>query len=266
MNKLEEYKEYLKARNLSANYYNITKIFLKYLDDKELTQELITQFFNEKKYSIAAKNMFIKAGRHYQAFLGNIDNEWQKITLIRPERKIPDYLTLNDIDRIISYLITYNYKFSSVKIRAIMYTLFFTGVRKGEFLYLHRKDFNMNDNSVKVWGEKTKTERLVIFPDKLKDILMEYFKSEPNEKQNAFNITIHQINYLAEKMNKNGNGKHITIHTLRHSYARNLVEQGINLGIISRQLGHSSILTTQIYTSPDDELCKRVLKTLWKIK
>ena len=265
---LNDYKNFLIARGLSLNYLNIMRIFLAYLSEKKIeaqniTQETITNFFNNNStYSISTKNQFIKAGRNFYLFLGIENNEWTKIKLMRTERKIPNYLTEEELEKGIAFLITYHSKrMTPIKIRALLHFLFFTGSRKQEVLILKRENFNFTNNSVKVYG-KNKKERMIFYSPKIGKEIQKYFESEP-EKNNAFNITLGKLHYIVKLMGKYLN-KHIYLHLLRHSYARNLVEQGVSLGVISRQLGHSSILTTQIYASPDDEMCKRILNQLWK--
>ena len=263
---LEKYKQYLQARGMSVNYHNAMRIFLGYLETHnllydDLSQIIITDFFNQpdKNYSIQSRNMTIKAGRNYDLFLEKPDSQWRKIKLLKSERRIPNYLSENDLGKAISYLITYHNKLiSSIKANAIFYILFYTGIRKGELLNLKRNDFNFEENSLKVWGQKTKEERVVYFPVKLNVILQEYFKSEPKESINAFNISLYDLTYLTKKLKSCFPQKKISIHVWRHSSARYMIEKGIPLGIVSKLLGHKSLQTTLLYTDPDQEQIKRV--------
>ena len=268
---LDDFKVYLETRSLSKNYYNIMRIFLSDLAQNDLlddflndynilSQEMITNFFNRhQSYSISTKNQFIKANRMFFKFVGIEDNEWKKIPLMKVERRIPHYLTEQELGEAISYLITYHGNIiSSIKAEAILSTLFYTGIRKGEFLNLSRKDFNLEEKSLRVYGKKTREERIVYFPDKLVKILKDYFESEKIES-NAFNIHGHDLKYIAQLLSKHMNKK-LTTHSWRHSSARHMIEKGIPIGIVSKLLGHRSLQTTLIYTDPDAEQIKRIYK------
>ena len=208
MKSLDKYKDYLLARGQSLVYYNFIKKFLEYckskkINYKNITQENLTQFFTDNQYSLNSKNNFIKAGRSYGGFLeiNKEQNEWYKIKLLKVERKIPNYLTENDLREAIKYLITYHSnKISIVKIHALMNFLFYTGIRKAELLGLKRVDFNLEEGKVKVYG-KGKKERILYYSVKVKKLLEQYFQSEI-EKRNAFNLTIAKINYIPRLLRK----------------------------------------------------------------
>ena len=264
---LDNYKKYLEARNLSINYYNIMKQLLAYLQEKgiefsAITQENITELFTiHSEYSTSTKNSWIKSARNFALFLGISDSAFTHIKLMKTDRKIPDYLTEEDLTKAIKYMATYHSDlYSSDKISAILLFLFYTGVRKGELLHLQRKDINLEEGIAKIWGEKSKTERLVHFPAIVKNALIKYFKQEEEKNLNAFNLTIRKIDYTCVLLRKYLPNKKFSIHTWRHSSARHMVEKGIPIGIISKLLGHRSLQTTLIYIDPDSEQIKRIYR------
>jgi len=262
--KLALYKTYILNIKKSLTYYNYLRPFINYLEEKNidfnlLTKEQLAEYFSFKQYSSQAINCVIKSGRDFCKFLNINENPFKIISLLKTERRIPNYLTEKDIQKAIGYILTYNNRLHLTKLEALIYFLFFTGCRKGELLLLHRKDIDMEECSVKVYGEKTKTERMVYFNTKLKHRLEKYFLQE-TEETNLFNITKAQLDYMVGLIEKYIPNKHITPHTLRHSFARNLVEKGVPIGIISKQLGHKSISTTMIYTEADDDMVKRIMR------
>ena len=264
---LNKYKEFLIARGLSLNYYNIIKIFLSYLEIKKIepeniTQEIITDFFNSNSYSISSKNQFIKAGRNFYIFLESNNKEWNKFKLMKTERKIPDYLTEEEIEKAISFIITYHSKrMTPIKIRALIHFLFYSGVRKAEILNLKRDNFNFDDNVAKVYG-KGKKERIICFPKKVAKEIQDYFASEPEIKDNAFNISLGILNYLPKLISKHLNKK-VYPHLFRHSFARNLIyNKGVDINTVSKLLGHSSLTTTMIYINPDEKTIRNNYKKL----
>lgn len=266
---LNKYLEYLNARKQSKNYYNIIKIWLDWLDTKKIdylsiTQSDITNFFVEHSdYSISTRNQFIKAGRDFYKFLNIENNEWEKIKLLKAERKIPNYLTEQELEKIISCAITFSKHFSINKIKALLYFMFYSGIRKTELLNLKRENFNLAEGIAKVYG-KGRKERYVYYPQKVAKIINEYFLSE-EEKINAFNITLGQLNNLFNTMSKNA-GRKIHPHLFRHSGARDMIAKGVPISIVSKILGHTNISTTMIYVSADDEMVKNIYKQKMNIK
>jgi integrase/recombinase XerD len=263
---LNKYSEYLKARNQSMVYYNYIKLFLNYCKEKnlnysEINQKIITDFFNNNKYSANSKNNFIKAGRSFYSFLdiARENNEWNKIRLLEIDRKDPEYITYEELLAGIKAYSTYsNRGMDTLKCNAILKFLFFTGIRKGELFTLKREKINMVNCSVSIWGQKDKTDRTVYFPDTIIKDLSDYFGSE-EEDINAFNITIPEMNYLAKKIGKYINKK-LSPHIFRHSSAIYMTRKNISPLVIQRILGHASLNTTLIYARPDDKLAQDVYK------
>lgn len=262
---LEKYKTYLEARKKSKNYYNIIKLFLDYLANTninydDISQETITNFFKiNETYSINTRNQFIKAGRNFDIFLEKKESEWTKIKLMKTEKSIPKYLTPEDIENGKKYLKSYHSNIYPIpKIEALIDFMYYSGCRKAELLKLKREDFDVNEQTAKVYG-KGKIERIVCYPEKVKKELEIYFTSEA-EENNAFNITLGQIHYLMKLMGKYLN-KNVYAHLLRHSFAKNLLyNKGVDINTVSKLLGHSSLTTTMIYVNPDLKTIKDTYK------
>ena len=91
----------------------------------------------------------------------------------------------------------------------------------------------------------------------LKEI-QDFFNSEP-EKDNAFNVSLGQLNYMPKILGK-FLGKNMYMHLFRHSGARNMSANGIELPILQKILGHASIQTTMIYLKPDSKTVDTIYK------
>jgi integrase/recombinase XerD len=267
---LIKYKEYLVARSLSINYHNVIRIWLNYLQTKGLetfTQETITQFFTENNYKDNSKSQFIRAGRNYYGEFLQIpkdQSEWHKIKLIKVESKTPDCITEEELDKGIANMITHNHRLmNSTKLKAFLHFLFFSGVRKQEALNLHRKDFDFENCTAKVLGKFDK-ERTIYYPKVTAKEIQDFFASEP-ERNNAFNITLGQLNYMPKILGK-VLGKNVYMHLFRHSGARNMSANGIELPILQKILGHASIQTTMIYLKPDSKTVDTIYKKQMNIK
>jgi len=261
---LEIYKKYLLNIHRSLVYYNFLNPFFEYLETKEiifetLTKEQLAQYFTDKKYSENSINNVIKSCRDYCKFLKIEKHACFEIKLLEVERKQPNYITYEELLQGIKYYSTYSKAgMSSTKCNAILKFLFFTGIRKGELLSLNREKIDLINCSVNIWGQKDKTERIVYFPNIIIKDLTDYFNSE-KELNNAFSITLAEINYLSKKIGKYLN-KNISTHIFRHSSATYMMRQNISPLVIQRILGHNSLQTTLIYANPDDKLAQEVYK------
>ncbi len=256
---LQRYHNYLIARKLSLCYCNYISLFLKYCQEHNITYDninasILTDFLNHDKYSANTVNLFIKSGRHFYKFLGVLDdkNEWIKIKYVRTPKRKPEYINEEELKELSKHLPN--------KLSLVISFLYYTGIRREELLTLKRQNIELMKSpcTVKVLGKGAK-ERLVFFSEKyspkLREKLVQYFQSE-EEKTNAFNISLSQLNYLCRKVNKYSVGKHIHPHLFRHSYAKTMMSKGLPITYLSYMLGHSNITTTQIYVNPTEELIK----------
>ena len=155
--------------------------------------------------------------------------------------------------------------------RAILETLYSCGLRVSELVDLHLTDLYFDDNFIKVFGKGSK-ERLVPIGDPAIKTIRFYL-----EKRNAGPVDpkcedIVFLNRYGRKLTREmvfhivkeqaeaaGITKSISPHTFRHSFATHLVENGADLRSVQEMLGHSSILTTEIYTHIDTRKWQRTI-------
>lgn len=159
--------------------------------------------------------------------------------------------------------------------KAILETLFSTGLRVSELSQLKQKDINLKKDEFTIKGKGDKS-RIVFLSDEAKEWLNRYldlrsdnnpylFISHDNrtkEKRKQSNpdytpISERSIQRLVKKHAKQaGITKKVTPHTLRHSFATHLLQSGADIRTVQQMLGHSSITTTQLYTHITDEKLK----------
>jgi integrase/recombinase XerD len=273
-NILNDFKNFLLARKMSLNYYNIIRIWMNYLEEKKLdyknvTQKMITDFFNfHPEYEKRTLTQFIKSARFFYSQFLEIPkekNEYYKIKYFKGHKNTPKFLSIEELGQIISQFCTYeNRLMPPNKARVFIRFVYMTGLRKEEILKLKRADINFEVNPVeiKIIGKGDK-ERFVYFSEKyspkLKQELVDYFIGEP-EKNNAFNLTLGKVNYFFRKMNKYLIDRKISPHLFRHSFGKYLNDNGVPLTYIQSMLGHSSIQTTMIYLNPTNEQIKKFMK------
>ena len=234
---------YLRSLTNLSNFFN--------LSPDQLTIPQVKKYLHyrieEKNCSVSYINQSISAIKIlYEKVL---ERKWEGINISRPRKevKLPVVLTQQEIGRLLT--VTTNLKHKSIL--ALTYS---TGMRLNEVRLMKPSDIDSGRSRVKVSNGKGNRERYTIISDKVIVLLRDYYKKyrpvkylfeglrpgqplEPNSIRLAFNKNIQ----------KAGINKSVTFHSLRHSFATHLLEQGINLNLIQRLLGHHSLKSTMVY-------------------
>jgi site-specific recombinase XerD len=175
----------------------------------------------------------------------------------RPQR-LPRRLTEAQINKIMvaTFSMPYQYHFEYVRNQAIIATYIYTGLRRSELLKLRITDLNMEDMTIFISQGKGKKDRYVPIHYKLRPILKRYFAERKKANKESLYLFVGLrsnkplsetgIKKICRKVRKAA-GVHFTPHQLRHSFASQAVEQGINLVVLKEIMGHSDIRTTMIY-------------------
>lgn len=254
----EGYLELLLRKRYSQStintYTNYFLQFMGYFNNQELKtithQQInvyILKLIEFKKISSSQQNQRINAIKfYYEKVLGR-KREYFHISRPRKESSLPTILTLEEVDRIIK--LTKNQKH-----KCIIMTIYSGGLRRSELINLKVVDIDSQRMLIKVCRAKGKKDRLTLLSEKLIIELREYYKEyQPKiwlfEGQDGGQYSATSIEKIfREAINRAHIRKHVTPHSLRHSFATHLLEQGINLRYIQVLLGHSSTKTTEVYT------------------
>lgn len=156
-----------------------------------------------------------------------------------------------------------------IRDKAILEVLFITGMRIGELCGLNLKDYRPRERTLRVLGKGSK-ERILYISAEESIASIEKYVSIRKSKQSASTalflnkfqerLSIHSIENIFSKYKKQVNLKdHYTPHSIRHTMATMLVENGADIRAVQEILGHSSIVTTQIYTQVSTNHKKKVL-------
>ena len=143
---------------------------------------------------------------------------------------------------------------NNLKHKAIVSVIYSAGLRIGELLALKKTDIDSERMLIHVRDGKGKKDRFTILSKKVLELLRVYYKKyQPNEYlfegKKGGKYSSESASQLFKRAAKKANiAKHVTLHTLRHSFATHLLEQGIGIAHIQKLLGHSNISTTLIYT------------------
>ena len=185
-------------------------------------------------------------------------------------KRVPDTLSLNEVEALISKPDVRN--FQGTRDRAILETLYATGMRVSEATNLKTNNVNLDIGFLRCIGKGNK-ERVIPLGKKAIHSIRRYLefsrphllKKKPSEfifiNRSGAKISRQSIWKLIKQYAKEAKiKKSMKVHTLRHSFATHLLERGADLRSVQEMLGHSSISTTQIYTHIDKERLKSTHK------
>ena len=237
-----------------ASYTKYIRDFMRYFEGEELKaigynqiNGYLLELIKNKNISISQQNQRINAIKfYYEKVLGR-KKEYYQISRPRKESKLPTVLTLEEIELLFKVILNQKHK-------CILMTIYSGGLRRSELINLKIKDIDSARMLIKVCGAKGKKDRYTLLSKRLLSELRSYYtKYRPNhylfEGQNGGPYSATSIEKICgNAVSKAKIRKHITPHSLRHSFATHLLEQGTNLRYIQELLGHSSTKTTQIYT------------------
>lgn len=238
-----------------------------------ITKEILMEYLStiHKMYqprTIKRKIASVKAFFHYLEYEEIIENNpFNKIDLnFRQPQRLPKTIPSNTIQLFLSTL--YKEKNQSktptqtntiIRDIAVMELLFATGMRISELCSLKQTDLDLENGTVLIFGKGAKERMLQIGNEDVLKALICYKNSFANELKNTDWLFINRLHQrLSEQSVRNMINRyaklanidmHITPHMFRHSFATLLLEADVDIRYIQKMLGHSSITTTQIYTS-----------------
>ncbi|GHV17500.1 integrase [Clostridia bacterium] len=211
------------------------------------------------------KTASLKAFFHYLEFEELIEsNPFDKIrTKFQEPKSLPKTIPLDSIERIFGAV----YNNASLLDAAILELLFATGMRVSEVCAVKCRDIDLSAGVVRIMGKGSK-ERLMQISNKEALAALKRYKDEFSDKLNEFFFINRLGNRLSEQSVRFMLNKYaalaeipcrITPHMFRHSFATLLLENDVDIRYIQRMLGHSSIVTTQIYTHVASEKQRTIL-------
>jgi len=272
-----DYLHYLLIeRGLSSNtrksYQRDLEQYLAFLHKKQVTkwQDVdrftilsFLQFLQDEKKSAATITRMVTSLRRFHQFLRQeryIDHDpMQHIESPKKVQKLPDTLNLSEVERLIETPDTK--KVLGIRDRAILEIMYATGLRVSELIGLKLNDLHLSMGLLQTTGKGDK-ERIVplgdmaihwleIYLDEARPLLCQKHPEEEHLFVNSHGKGLSRQGIwknLKTLVLKAGIKKSVTPHTLRHSFATHLLENGADLRTVQELLGHADISTTQIYT------------------
>lgn len=267
MNRIQEFLTYLKcerqcAVNSIAAYARVLKKAEPYLEtDRDALIKAMSYKANGVEYAKTTVHQHYAVLRAYTKFVSSHFDERSPLRLENLELpKAPEHLpnVLND-DSFASLLSVCGHDsdpFITARNIALLSFMYDSGVRVSELVNLSLDDLDLDSGVAKVLGKGDK-ERLVFFTETTRVRLLSYL--ELRNKKRCPDRSVF-VSYRGRRLNRSdlstrikewakkaGVTGHVSAHTLRHSFATQMVSNGADLRSVQEMLGHSSISTTQLY-------------------
>jgi len=264
----KDFLEYLKyERRVSVNTvdsYGENLLLLKNYTNKDLIslkKEDIKDFLDNVEATARTKAHYLTVFNSFYKYLVFMDkiksNPCDGIKAPKLEKKLPTYLTNEEIAKLFNIRLTKPVDYRNKAILEVMYA---TGARISEVINLELNQIDFEECIIRVVG-KGKKERIIPLDDVAIEALDNYINNYrpfliKNEtcnyvflNKNGEKISRQMIFKMLKNLaNKAGITKEISPHTLRHSFASNLLNNGADLRVIQELLGHENLETTEIYS------------------
>ncbi|MBL4934189.1 tyrosine-type recombinase/integrase [Clostridium sp. YIM B02515] len=212
---------------------------------------------NQKKLCRGTVNAINSALKFF--YVVTLEGSWSdlRIPRIRYDKKLPSYLMKEEV-KVLLDNVTY------LKHKAILSTIYSSGLRVSEAVNLRISDIMSKEMKIRVRAGKRNKERYTLLSEKNLLLLREYWKKfghksySPEDylfisRQTGEQLTNRGVEAAMEKaVKKAGLNRKATPHTLRHSFATHLMNDGVDLVTIQALMGHSNIKTTSIYLHVKD--------------
>lgn len=259
----------LKIRNYSPktikSYLYALKEYFPFKKDnlERLDLENIKKFLLQKQkanLSPQTINLYLNAIKFFYReivkYSGKIDIKYAKRS-----KKLPVVLSRNEIVKIISGT-------NNTKHKLLLALAYGAGLRVSEVVSLKVKDVNLEELTIHIKQAKGKKDRNTIFPERLKtDIQNLIAGKDKNDfvfaSERGGKLTTRTAQKIFEKSSKKARiKKEATFHSLRHSFATHLLENGVDVRYVQELLGHQNIRTTQRYTQVTNPSLKNIKSPL----
>ncbi len=286
---IQGFKSFLQLeKSLSTNsiqaYIHDVNLFVRFLDFKKLTllptttelnhfQEFL-EWINELGMGSHSQARIISGIKSFYKYLllENVlsHNPTELLEAPKLGRKLPDTLTVNDINAIIEAIDLSTPE--GQRNKAMLETLYSCGLRVSELIGLKISHLYFNDEFIKVIGKGDKERLVPIGGEAIKQILI--YKDEVRchisvkkefedvlflNRRGAKLTRVMVFTIIKQLAAKIGLKKHVSPHTFRHSFATHLIEGGADLRAVQEMLGHESITTTEIYTHLDRDYLRQAI-------
>lgn len=266
---LKKIENELKLRNYSkktiksyliclSDYFHYIKIVKKNPDMNIIKKYLLEK--QNKRQSGQTINLHLNAIKY---FYREIFKSPVKINLkfAKTSKKLPVVLSRGEIEKIINSI-------KNRKHKLLISLAYGAGLRVSEAVNLKVKDISVEDLTIHIKQAKGKRDRITVIPERLKPEIASFIAGKNNNdyliiSDRGGKLTDRTAQKIFENaLKKSGIKKEATFHSLRHSFATHLLENGVDIRYIQELLGHQNIRTTQIYTKVTNPSIKNIKSPL----
>ena len=265
------FAEWLLLKRYSPNtrktYLWILKIFL-----SEIWKSIshLTRYDIEAYFWIQIKNGMSQSAHKqltgtlklfFYRFLERKDIQWNEFYPEKGERKLPNILSKEEVKKLLNAT-------RNLKHKTILTLIYAWWLRLSECVQLMISDIDSKRMTLKIQQAKGKKDRYIPLSPKLLELLREYYHEYTPSKyvfewQSGWTYSERSIQQIMKQsLEKSNIKKQASVHTLRHSYATHLLEDGVDIRIIQEFLWHSHIRTTQIYTHISEPILSQIKSPL----
>lgn len=254
---LENLLREMTVRKYSVNtvksymYYNTELLIHTGKLPDSITQYDITSFLSDnisdRKYSTSTVQLIINSLRFYYGEVMKRDFIYE-IKAPSKDRKLPVVLSRHEVISIFNNV-------SNLKHKTILMLIYSAGLRLNEAITMKVSDIDTGRGVINIRGSKGRKDRTTLLSGRFREIFTQYLDVyspvtwlfEGQYKNDHISARSVQ-NLFSRAVDRAGITKNVTVHTLRHSFATHLLEQGTDIRFIQELLGHKSPNTTMIYT------------------
>jgi integrase/recombinase XerD len=236
------------------SYLAMLELFFKYFSPKdpmEITEEEISQFLYDfvirLGYSSSYQNQIVSAIKTYYTIAGKGKVNPEFLDRPRRSRALPKVFSKDEVTRILNSSV-------NLKHKMLLWMIYSCGLRRSEVTNIKLTDLDRERGIVHIREGKGRVDRVVPVPGKVWEKFDEYFSGykpgiylfEGQDSKRYSSESVYRV--FKNALIKAGIKKEVGVHSLRHSYATHLHENGLDIRYIQELLGHKSTRTTEIYT------------------
>ena len=242
------------AESTRRNYLMSMRCFVRHFmqPPDKLTAEDVKQYqlflTKERQLAWSTFNVHVCAIRFFYLHVFPVDWSVEHIPYQRARKRVPVVLSRNEVLALLAAP-------TSLKQRAILMTLYSSGLRLRETLHLRLTDIDSERMMIRVQDGKGRKDRYVMLSRTLLETLRRYWREQhpatwlfPGQDPSRPLTRSSVARIIRRAKDRAGIQKDVSAHTLRHCFATHLLERGVNIRVIQRLLGHRSLRSTEIYT------------------
>lgn len=183
---------------------------------------------------------------------------------LKKSEHLPTVLSKNEVRKILSFI-------TNLKHRLLIALLYSSGLRISELVNLKVKDLDYEKSTIIIREGKGKKDRITLLPEILKNDLESFTQNKnadeyvfiSNQGQGKYPVKVRTVQKVMQQaITKAGIKKNVSPHDLRHSFATQLLENGVDIRYIQTLLGHKNLSTTMIYTKVSNPALRKIKSPL----